>query len=56
MLGMREGVVGRVRDSKEENFGLNAETSELSDMIKAAVIDPARSLASLCRTPPLSSH
>ena len=42
MLGMRGGVVGRVRDSKEENFGLNAETSELSDMIKAAVIDPAK--------------
>jgi hypothetical protein len=31
-----------VRDSKEENFGLNAETSELSDMIKAGVIDPAK--------------
>jgi chaperonin GroEL len=35
-------VVGRVRDSKEENFGFNAETGEFCDMIKAGVIDPAK--------------
>jgi chaperonin GroEL len=35
-------VVGRVRDSKEENFGFNAETGEFGDMIKAGVIDPAK--------------
>jgi chaperonin GroEL len=35
-------VVGRVRDSKEANFGFNAETGEFGDMIKAGVIDPAK--------------
>ncbi|HXZ12642.1 MAG TPA: chaperonin GroEL [Candidatus Sulfotelmatobacter sp.] len=35
-------VVGRVRDSKEENFGLNAETGEYGDLVKAGVIDPAK--------------
>jgi chaperonin GroEL len=35
-------VIGRVRDSKEENFGFNAETGEFGDMIKAGVIDPAK--------------
>jgi chaperonin GroEL len=35
-------VVGRLRDSKEENFGFNAETGEFGDMIKAGVIDPAK--------------
>ena len=40
----REGalIVGRVRESKDENFGFNAETSEFGDMIKAGVIDPAK--------------
>jgi chaperonin GroEL len=40
----REGavVVGRVRESKDENFGFNAETGEFSDMVKAGVIDPAK--------------
>jgi chaperonin GroEL len=35
-------IVGRVRDSKDENFGYNAETGEFGDMIKAGVIDPAK--------------
>jgi chaperonin GroEL len=35
-------VVGRVRESKEENFGFNAETGEFGDMVKAGVIDPAK--------------
>jgi chaperonin GroEL len=35
-------VVGRVRESKEENFGFNAETGEFTDMVKAGVIDPAK--------------
>ena len=35
-------IVGRVRDSKDENFGFNAETGEFGDMIKAGVIDPAK--------------
>jgi chaperonin GroEL len=35
-------VVGRVRESKEENFGFNAETADFGDLIKAGVIDPAK--------------
>jgi chaperonin GroEL len=35
-------VVGRVRESKDENFGFNAETGEFGDLIKAGVIDPAK--------------
>ena len=31
-----------MRDSKDENFGFNAETGEFGDMIKAGVIDPAK--------------
>ncbi len=40
----REGavIVGRVRQSKDETFGFNAETGEFGDMIKAGVIDPAK--------------
>src|SRR5258707_12694427 len=39
----REGalVVGRVRESKEENFGFNAEPGGFGDMVKAGVIGPA---------------
>ena len=35
-------VVGRVRDSKDENLGFNAETGEFVDLVKAGVIDPAK--------------
>jgi len=35
-------IVGRVRESKEENFGFDADTGEFTDMIKAGVIDPAK--------------
>ena len=35
-------VVGRVRDSRDENFGFNAETCEFGDLVKAGVIDPAK--------------
>ena len=35
-------VVGRVRDSKDENFGFNAESGEYTDLVKAGVIDPAK--------------
>ena len=40
----REGavIVGRVRESKDETLGFNAETGEFGDMIKAGVIDPAK--------------
>jgi chaperonin GroEL len=35
-------VVGRVRESKDENFGFNAETGDFGDMVKAGVIDPSK--------------
>jgi chaperonin GroEL len=35
-------VVGRMRESKDENFGFNAETGEFGDLVKAGVIDPAK--------------
>ncbi len=30
------------RESKDENFGFNAETGEFGDLVKAGVIDPAK--------------
>src|SRR4030081_1253198 len=35
-------IVRRVCDSKDDNFGFNAETGEFEDMLKAGVIDPAK--------------
>jgi chaperonin GroEL len=35
-------IVGRIRDSKDDNFGFNAETGDFSDLVKAGVIDPAK--------------
>src|SRR2546422_414478 len=35
-------VVGRILDSKDANFGFNAESGEFTDLIKAGVIDPAK--------------
>jgi chaperonin GroEL len=35
-------VVGRIRESKDENFGFNADSGEFTDLIKAGVIDPAK--------------
>jgi len=35
-------VVGRVRESKDETFGFNAETGEFGDLVKAGVIDPTK--------------
>jgi chaperonin GroEL len=35
-------VVGRVRESKDENFGFNADTGEFGDLVRAGVIDPAK--------------
>jgi chaperonin GroEL len=35
-------IVGRVRESKDENFGFNAETGEFGDLVTAGVIDPAK--------------
>jgi chaperonin GroEL len=35
-------IVGRIRESKDESFGFNAESGEFTDLIKAGVIDPAK--------------
>jgi chaperonin GroEL len=35
-------VVGRIRESKDDDFGFNAESGEFMDMIKAGIIDPAK--------------
>jgi chaperonin GroEL len=35
-------VVGRIRESKDDNFGFNAETGDYGDMVKMGVIDPAK--------------
>src|ERR1700758_1388657 len=35
-------VIGKVRDSKDENYGFNAESDEYGDMVKMGVIDPAK--------------
>ncbi len=35
-------VVGRVRESKDDNFGFDAESEEFGDLVKAGIIDPAK--------------
>src|SRR5260221_11259276 len=35
-------VIGKIRDSKEENFGFNADSGDYGDMVKMGVIDPAK--------------
>jgi chaperonin GroEL len=42
--GGHEGavIVGRVRESKDDNFGFNADTGDFGDLVKAGVIDPAK--------------
>src|SRR6202007_2957028 len=35
-------VVGRVRESKDDNWGLNADSGDYVDLVKAGVIDPAK--------------
>src|SRR6202040_4213384 len=35
-------ILGKIRESKEENFGFNADTGEYGDMVKMGVIDPAK--------------
>ena len=56
-------IVGRIRESKDDNFGFNADTGEFGDLVKAGVIDPAKvtrlalqnaaSIATLMLTPKL---
>jgi chaperonin GroEL len=35
-------VIGKIRDSKDNSFGYNAQTSEFADLVKAGVIDPTK--------------
>ena len=35
-------VVGKLRESKDTNFGFNAQTSEYTDMVSSGIIDPAK--------------
>jgi chaperonin GroEL len=35
-------VVGKVRESKQPNYGFNAATEEYGDMIAAGILDPAK--------------
>ena len=35
-------VVGKLRESKDENHGFNAQTEEYVDMVKAGIIDPVK--------------
>jgi len=35
-------VIGKIRDSKDNNFGYNAQTGAFEDLVKAGVIDPTK--------------
>src|SRR5690349_13478521 len=35
-------VVGKIKDSKDKNFGYNAQTGEFQDLVAAGVIDPTK--------------
>jgi chaperonin GroEL len=35
-------VVGRIRESKENNFGYNAQSNKFEDLVKAGVLDPTK--------------
>jgi chaperonin GroEL len=35
-------VVGRIRESKDDNFGFDADSGEYTDLVKAGIIDPAK--------------
>ena len=35
-------VIGKIRDSKDDHFGFNADSGEYVDLVKAGVIDPAK--------------
>src|SRR5579884_1784818 len=35
-------VVGKIRESKDQNFGYNAQTEKFEDLVKAGVIDPTK--------------
>ena len=35
-------VIGKIRESKDSNYGYNAQTGEFEDLVKAGVIDPTK--------------
>src|SRR5204862_1490844 len=35
-------VVGKIRESKDNNFGYNAQSGKFEDLIKAGVVDPTK--------------
>jgi chaperonin GroEL len=35
-------ILGRIRESKETNFGYNAQTNQFEDLVKAGVLDPTK--------------
>jgi len=35
-------IVGKVKESKDANFGYNAQTDQMEDLVKAGVIDPTK--------------
>jgi len=35
-------VIGKIRESKDEHFGFNADSGDYQDLVKAGVIDPAK--------------
>src|SRR5438046_5530824 len=35
-------VIGKIRESKDSNFGYNAQTGKFEDLVKAGVIDPTK--------------
>jgi len=35
-------VIGKIRESKDNNFGYNAQTGQFEDLVKAGVIDPTK--------------
>ena len=37
-----EGAMGKINDSKDNNFGYNALTGDYEDLVKAGVLDPTK--------------
>ncbi len=35
-------VIGKLRESKDDNFGFSADSGDYGDMVKTGVIDPAK--------------
>jgi chaperonin GroEL len=35
-------VIGKIRESKDTNYGYNAQTGQFEDLVKAGVIDPTK--------------